>query len=96
MAVPSESVIDAGDKTVVFVESMPGMFDAVAVALGPRCGSYRAVIDGLEADQRVVSAGAFLIDAETRLNPSLAADYFGASGGPSKNAHAHDASASKK
>src|SRR5207237_4774250 len=37
--------------------------------------------------QRVATAGAFLIDAETRLNPSLAAGYFGASrsstpGGP--------------
>src|SRR5262249_28947147 len=36
---------------------------------------------GLEAGQRVAIAGAFLLDAETRLNPSLAAGYFGAAGG---------------
>jgi YHS domain-containing protein len=36
------------------------------------------VLRGLAAGDRVVTAGAFLLDAETRLNPSLAASYFGA------------------
>src|SRR5262249_20871752 len=34
-----------------------------------------------EPGRRIAVAGAFLLDAETRLNPSLAAGYFGASGG---------------
>jgi membrane fusion protein, copper/silver efflux system len=49
--------------------------------LGPRCGDYYPVVRGLEPGQRVAVTGAFLLDAETRLNPSLAAGYFGASGG---------------
>jgi hypothetical protein len=32
----------------------------------------------LAENERVVATGAFLLDAETRLNPSLAAAYFGA------------------
>jgi hypothetical protein len=57
---------------------MPGVFDGVEVRLGPRCGAFYPVVEGLEAGQAVASSGAFLVDAETRLNPSLAAGYFGA------------------
>ncbi len=79
LAVPESAVIDTGSRTVVYVERMPGMFDGVEVRLGPRCGAYFPVVEGLEAGQAVATSGAFLIDAETRLNPSLAAGYFGAS-----------------
>ena len=70
-----------GAKKVVFIESMPGMFDGVEVELGPRCGEFYPVVRGLEVGQKVAVAGAFLLDAETRLNPSLAAAYFGAARG---------------
>ena len=45
---------------------------------GRRFGAFYPVLSGLSAGQRVATAGAFLIDAESRLNPSLAAGYFGA------------------
>ncbi len=80
LAVPESAVIDSGTLQVVYVESMPGMFDGVAVKLGERVGELWPVREGLKAGQRVATAGAFLIDAETRLNPSLAAAYFGAAG----------------
>jgi membrane fusion protein, copper/silver efflux system len=78
LAVPESAVIDTGSRTVVFIETMPGMFDGVEVMLGPRCGDCYPVVKGLEAGQRVAVSGAFLLDAETRLNPSLASSYFGA------------------
>lgn len=78
LAVPESAVIDRGRERLVYVETMPGLFDGVAVELGRRCGSYYPVANGLQAGQRVATAGAFLIDAETRLNPGLAAGYFGA------------------
>ena len=78
LAVPQSAVVDTGERKVVFVEGMPGMFDGVEVVLGPRCGDSYPVVRGLEPGQRVAIAGAFLLDAETRLNPSLAAGYFGA------------------
>jgi hypothetical protein len=81
LAVPRSAVIDGGAKKVVFIESMPGMFDGVEVVLGPRCGDFYPVVRGLEAGQKVAVAGAFLLDAETRLNPSLASAYFGAGRG---------------
>jgi Cu(I)/Ag(I) efflux system membrane fusion protein len=78
LALPESAVVDHGDRKVVFVESGPGMFDGVEVVLGPRCGDSYPVLHGLEPGQRVVLTGAFLLDAETRLNPALAAGYFGA------------------
>jgi hypothetical protein len=81
LAVPESAVVDTGERTVVYVERMPGMFDGVEVVLGPRCGDTYPVVRGIEPGQRVVMAGAFLVDAETRLNPSLAASYFGAGRG---------------
>jgi Cu(I)/Ag(I) efflux system membrane fusion protein len=81
LAVPESAVVRTGRRSVVFVESMPGMFDGVEVELGPRCGDDFPVVKGLEAGQIVALSGAFLLDAETRLNPALAGAYFGASKG---------------
>src|SRR5262249_22682229 len=78
LAVPESAVVDSGTRKVVYVERAPGMVDGVEVVLGPRCGDAYPVIRGLEAGQRVVTSGTFLVDAETRLNPGLAAGYFGA------------------
>ncbi|HEV3342009.1 MAG TPA: heavy metal-binding domain-containing protein, partial [Pirellulales bacterium] len=79
LAVPESAVIDLGDRRVAYLERMPGMFDAVEIVVGPRCGGYYPVVRGLEPRQRVAASGAFLLDAETRLNPGVAASYFGAS-----------------
>ncbi len=78
LAVPEAAVIDTGERRVVYLETMSGMFDAVEVVLGRRYGDHYPVRSGLGAGQRVVTAGAVLLDAETRLNPSVAASYFGA------------------
>jgi hypothetical protein len=81
LAVPRSAVVDAGATKVVFVERMPGMFDGVEVVVGPRSGGYFPVVRGLEPGQNVATSGAFLLDAETRLNPNLATAYFGAARG---------------
>lgn len=94
LAVPESSVIDTGARKVVFVEREEGIFDAIAVDLGPLANGYYPVLSGLAPGERVVTAGAFLIDAENRLNPGAAGSYFGASGGPaggsSETTHDHD------
>jgi Cu(I)/Ag(I) efflux system membrane fusion protein len=81
LAVPHGAVVDHGSRKVAFVENGPGMFDAVEVTVGPRCGDYYPVLRGLESGQRVAAAGAFLLDAEMWLNHGLAATYFGATRG---------------
>jgi membrane fusion protein, copper/silver efflux system len=79
LAIPESAVVDTGDRHLTYIQIGPGMFEARELALGFRCGEYFPVLHGAAAGQPVAAAGAFLIDAETRLNPSLAAAYFGAS-----------------
>lgn len=83
LSVPETAVIDTGDQKIVYVERESGVYEGVEVQLGPRSNGYYAVISGLLPGDQVAAAGAFLIDAETRLNPAASASYFGASGGPS-------------
>jgi Cu(I)/Ag(I) efflux system membrane fusion protein len=87
LAVPDSAVIDTGNLKIVYRESGPSTYDGVAVQLGPRlnqAGSSTAfypVLSGLSAGDRVVVNGAFLVDAETRLNPAAGSIYYGGSGG---------------
>ena len=69
LSVPEASVIDTGTHKVVYVEVEPGVYDGRQVVLGPRVGNRFPVLEGLAAGERVAAAGAFLIDAESRINP---------------------------
>ncbi len=86
LAVPDGAVIDTGSQKIVYREAEPGVFEGVLVKLGPKMmGSdgiqYLPVLEGLLAGTKIVSSGSFLVDAETRLNPSAGSIYFGGSGG---------------
>jgi membrane fusion protein, copper/silver efflux system len=70
MSVPESAVVDTGLRTMVYVEVSPGVFEGRAVVLGSRAGDSFPVLAGLGPDDRIAAAGAFLIDAETRLNPA--------------------------
>jgi Cu(I)/Ag(I) efflux system membrane fusion protein len=73
LTVPESAVIDTGSRKVVYVESEPGVFEGREVVLGSRTGNQFPVIEGLAPGERVAAAGAFLIDAESRLNPAAPA-----------------------
>ncbi|MCK6485885.1 MAG: efflux RND transporter periplasmic adaptor subunit [Phycisphaerae bacterium] len=83
LAVPASAVINTGTRTVVYRESAPGTYDMLEVHLGPKAGDFFPVESGVKAGDRVATAGAFILDAENRLNPAAGAQYFGASGGSS-------------
>ena len=73
LSIPESAVIDTGSRKVVYVESEPGVFEGRAVVLGSRAGDRFPVLEGLAIGEKVAAAGAFLIDAESRLNPAAAA-----------------------
>lgn len=87
LAVPERSVIDTGNHKFVYREAEPDVYEGVEVELGPRCHGLYPVVRGLQAGERVVTTGSFLIDAETRLTAGAASTYFGASGGPQSDSH---------
>jgi Cu(I)/Ag(I) efflux system membrane fusion protein len=72
MSVPESAVIDTGTRKFVYVETEPGVFEGRQVVLGPRVGDRFPVLEGLDPGDRVAAAGAFLIDAESRLNVTTA------------------------
>jgi Cu(I)/Ag(I) efflux system membrane fusion protein len=77
LSIPESAVVDTGTHKVVYVETDPGVFDGRQVVLGPRIGDRFPVIDGLLAGEKVAASGAFLIDAESRINTA-------GGGGPTK------------
>ena len=86
VAVPETSVIDTGSQTIVYRQTLPGVYEGVKVDLGPRMSGpddvpFFPVLRGLVPGEIVVTAGSFLVDAETRLNPATGSIYFGGSSG---------------
>ncbi|MBM3994003.1 MAG: efflux RND transporter periplasmic adaptor subunit [Planctomycetes bacterium] len=82
LAIPESAVIDTGNLTIVYREVAAGEYEGVRVELGPRLVGaddkhYFPVLRGLELGDRIVTAGSFLLDAETRLNPAAGSIYFG-------------------
>jgi membrane fusion protein, copper/silver efflux system len=86
LAIPESAVIDTGSQSIAYRQSLPGVYDGVQLVLGPRMAgpdevAYFPVLTGLSEGDLVVTAGSFLVDAETRLNPAAGSIYFGGSGG---------------
>lgn len=67
LAIPVDAVIDSGRQQRVFVEKANGVFEPREVQLGWRFGDRVEIVNGLKDGDRVVSAGTFLVDSESRL-----------------------------
>jgi len=70
IAVPVDAIIDSGLKRTVFVERRAGVFEPREVETGWRLGGRVQIVKGLSAGERVVVAGAFVVDAERRIRTS--------------------------
>lgn len=70
LLVPTEAVIQTGERSVVIVEQDAGQFTPVDVEVGIEAGGKSEIRKGLEAGQRVVVSGQFLIDSEASLKAS--------------------------
>ena len=67
LLVPSEAVIQTGTRSVVMVATGKGQFKPVDVEIGSEGGGKTEIRKGLEAGQKVVASGQFLIDSEASL-----------------------------
>ncbi len=70
--VPSESVIRTGTRDVVLVALGEGKFRAVDVEVGTESRGQSEIRKGLNAGDRVVLSGQFLIDSEASLSATVA------------------------
>jgi len=67
LAVPSEAVIQTGKRSVVVVAQADGRFAPADVETGIEANGKTEIRKGLEAGQKVVVSGQFLIDSEASL-----------------------------
>ena len=67
LLVPSEAVIQTGKRSVVVVAQAEGRFAPVDVELGLESNGQTEIRKGLQAGQKVVVSGQFLVDSEANL-----------------------------
>jgi RND family efflux transporter MFP subunit len=72
LLVPDIAVLRSGEKNTVFVALAGGRFEARAVTLGPRGeNNFYEVLGGLQAGERVVTSGQFMLDSESQLREAI-------------------------
>jgi multidrug efflux pump subunit AcrA (membrane-fusion protein) len=72
LLVPDLAVLRSGERNTVFVALAGGQFSPRRVTLGPRAeGDYYQVLGGLEAGERVVTSGQFMLDSESQLRAAI-------------------------
>ena len=70
LTVPTDAVMDSGTKQTVYVDRGNGYLEPRAVQIGERMGDRIEILAGLKSGERIVTSGTFLIDSESRLQPS--------------------------
>jgi Cu(I)/Ag(I) efflux system membrane fusion protein len=73
LRVPVDSIIDSGDRKVVFVSLGDGRFEPRAVKSGDMAGELVEITEGVRAGEKVVIRASFLVDSESQLKAALAA-----------------------
>ncbi|MFG0349799.1 efflux RND transporter periplasmic adaptor subunit [Pseudomonas sp. zbq_5] len=67
LLVPAEAVIRTGKRDLVMLAEDGGRFRPVEVVLGQESKGNVAVLQGLQAGQRIVASGQFLLDSDANL-----------------------------
>jgi membrane fusion protein, copper/silver efflux system len=69
LVIPSTAPLFTGRRSVAYVEvsGKPGTYELREVRLGPKAGPVYPVLAGLSEGERVVSQGAFVVDADLQL-----------------------------
>ncbi|MFT5532779.1 MAG: Cu(I)/Ag(I) efflux system membrane fusion protein [Burkholderiaceae bacterium] len=67
LLIPTEAVIRTGTRTVVMLANDGGTFTPADITTGTEENGQTVVLRGLEAGQKVVSSGQFLIDSDASL-----------------------------
>jgi membrane fusion protein, copper/silver efflux system len=72
IAVPADAVVDSGAKKLVYVDKGNGVFEPRRVETGWRAGNQVEIVKGLMPGEKIVIAGTFLIDSESRMKAAAA------------------------
>ena len=70
LVIPASAPLFTGRRAIVYVEvagDEQTVYEATTVRLGPKLGDYYPVVAGLAAGDRVVTRGAFALDADLQI-----------------------------
>ena len=67
LVVPQEAVMDSGAEQLVYVALHDGYFEPRKVQIGQKVENKYVVLGGLQAGERIVTSGNFLVDSESKL-----------------------------
>ena len=71
IAIPEQSVIHTGNRSVVIISQGNGYFKPQEVKLGATAEGYVQVLVGLKEGQTIVTSSQFLIDSESNLKTAI-------------------------
>jgi multidrug efflux pump subunit AcrA (membrane-fusion protein) len=71
LAVPAQSVIRTGRRTLVIVDLGGGRFAPREIVLGPESDDYVVAVSGLTDGERIVTSAQFLIDSESNIQAAI-------------------------
>lgn len=71
LVVPASAVLQAGTRTITFVDHGAGNLEPRAIETGPTLDDSVVVLKGLKAGDRVVSSANFLLDSEAQIQASM-------------------------
>ncbi|PYT06155.1 MAG: efflux RND transporter periplasmic adaptor subunit [Acidobacteria bacterium] len=80
LAVPDTAVMETGTRSIVFVDRGEGFFEPREISIGLRLPDRYEVLGGLREGEKVLTAGHFFIDSESRLKAALAETGEGSTG----------------
>ena len=67
LLIPADAIIFTGNRSVVWIKTSDGMFEARDVNVGSRFGEKYQILSGLTKGDEVAASGGFLIDSESQL-----------------------------
>jgi len=71
LSVPKTAVLLTGARSLVYVESAPGMFDPREIHVGQEGDDRFEILEGLKEGEKVVTSANFLIDSESKLRAGI-------------------------
>lgn len=71
LVIPTDAVLNSGDRKIVFVQIAQGEFEPREVELGEYLEDQVVVTKGLKQGEKVVASGNFLIDSESQIKSAL-------------------------
>lgn len=67
MVVPVNAVLNSGLRQTVYVDRGNGHLEPRRVRIGKQFGDRVEILEGLQAGERIVTSGTFLVDSESQL-----------------------------